>query len=957
MFWHGGSGNATLVAGSGNDLLVAGGGSTRFVFNSSTVAATDTLSKPGVTGTATLDFSAIATPLTVNLGSDAALASYANRTIQTSAAGQAANFKNVILGSGNATVTGNGGNDRYAFGAVTTACTVKLNQPTGSATNLLDFSAVSSDLSVNLASDSALASYGSRTIQTGGAGQAARFQAVRLGSGNNTVTGNSVGDTFSFGVASKARLIKLAETGSANSLDFSGVSTPLTVNLGSDTLASYGNTTVTDAVAGQFVNFHKAISGNANATLIAGPGNDTLIGGAGVVSFVFKPSSAASSDILTKLPGGSATLDFSAIATTPLTVNLASDAALASYANRTIQTSAAGQASNFKNVILGIGNATVTGNGGNDSYYFGPVTSASTVTLNQPTGSATNLLDFSAVSSDVGVNLASDAALASYGNRTIQTGGAGQAARFQAVRLGSGNNTVTGNSIGDMFYFGVASKARHVTLAVSGNAADTLNFSALPVTVPVTVSLSSDMALATYASTTVSTAAAGEAAHFLTVVDGFGNDSIVANAGNDTLISAHGHDTLVGGSGSDVFYAHNGLSTQITGGPGNDIALVDSGLDTVSGVKTVLYASPPVISAALSHDTGTGNSDHVTSDPSVAGSIGNAVVSFKAGLDAMAAASYFSLLPSLTARFTFALTPALLNQIAGGTLAQGTHVLHLLAVDALGATGSFALPFTFDTIAPVAPTLALAAASDTPPLGDGKTTLGVVSLTGKTEAGAMLVLMPGGATAVADASGNFTFANITLALGANSFTVTASDAAGNSSSTNATMTRISNASSGQVVLDWNTQLLNAVTTDASAPPVASRAMAMAQAAVSDAANAIDHFGSYLMVNVTARPGHPMSPPSRRRRMMSWSASIRHSRPRLTRNWPPASRRLPPDNRKPMASMSAKRSRRPSSPCAPTMGRIPMSITRPAAGRGYGCRPRRRICRRSIRNSPRSRRLR
>src|SRR5262249_56988091 len=70
-------------------------------------------------GTDRLDFAALtaATPVTVNLGSDTALAAHANRTVKTGAAGQAANFENATGGAGNDALTGNAADNVLVGGA------------------------------------------------------------------------------------------------------------------------------------------------------------------------------------------------------------------------------------------------------------------------------------------------------------------------------------------------------------------------------------------------------------------------------------------------------------------------------------------------------------------------------------------------------------------------------------------------------------------------------------------------------------------------------------------------------------------------------------------------------------------------------------------------------------------------------------------------------------------------
>jgi cyclophilin family peptidyl-prolyl cis-trans isomerase len=139
--------------------------------------------------------------------------------------------------------------------------------------------------------------------------------------------------------------------------------------------------------------------------------------------------------------------------------------------------------------------------------------------------------------------------------------------------------------------------------------------------------------------------------------------------------------------------------------------------------------------------------------------------------------------------YTFRVTPA-------GQGAVSATVLAGAALDAAGNanTASDAVSRTFDSVAPAAPTLALAPASDSGTVGDLRTDQTAVTLTGKAEAGATVTLTttaapaaPGTGPVVAQttaaADGSFTFGSVALALGPNSLVVRATDAAGNAGAT------------------------------------------------------------------------------------------------------------------------------------------------------------------------------
>ncbi len=96
---------------------------------------------------------------------------------------------------------------------------------------------------------------------------------------------------------------------------------------------------------------------------------------------------------------------------------------------------------------------------------------------------------------------------------------------------------------------------------------------------------------------------------------------------------------------------------------------------------------------------------------------------------------------AVQANGTFALTPALLDTLAGGKLADGSRTLHLVAADNAGNASSFDLSFTLDTTPPAEPVFDLAPASDTDPPGDHATTAALVILQGTTEANARVKLV------------------------------------------------------------------------------------------------------------------------------------------------------------------------------------------------------------------------
>jgi hypothetical protein len=103
----------------------------------------------------------------------------------------------------------------------------------------------------------------------------------------------------------------------------------------------------------------------------------------------------------------------------------------------------------------------------------------------------------------------------------------------------------------------------------------------------------------------------------------------------------------------------------------------------------------PAIEARLATDTGSSNSDRITTDPTITGTVTEAgmVTAFEGRLDN---GSFTNLLGRL-ANGTFTLDRAQMNALAGGTLTEGSHALELRATDDTGnqLAPPFSLSFVF----------------------------------------------------------------------------------------------------------------------------------------------------------------------------------------------------------------------------------------------------------------------
>ena len=297
-------------------------------------------------------------------------------------------------GGGSNNLAGGVGDDVYAFGDTGTNQIDTVTELAGEGTDLLRFNSMTTAVTVNLTNDT-LATMLHRIVKTGGVGQAANFENVNGGLGNDNITGNAVHNVI-YG------------------------------NGGNDTLNG----------------------GDGSDQLDGGAGNDLMIGGNG-------------DDILS---GG------------------AGDNYLQGNAGNDI-------------LDGGDGYATLVGGTGNDAYYFFAASFNQVFTIVEQAGEGIDTLNFAGMTTAVTVNLTSDSRLATMAFRIVQVGGSGQAANFENVTGGSGNDQITGNAANNI---------------LRGNGGDD------------------------------------------TLIGGDGNDILLGGAGNDTLKGISGRNILIGGAGADL---------------------------------------------------------------------------------------------------------------------------------------------------------------------------------------------------------------------------------------------------------------------------------------------------------------------------------------------------------------------------------------------------------------------
>jgi len=280
---------------------------------------------------------------------------------------------------------------------------------------------------------------------------------------------------------------------------------------------------------------------------------------------------------------------------------------------------------------------------------------------------------------------------------------------------------------------------------------------------------------------------------FFTVTGAMTGTSVRVGINPVDGIYGNGNDQLIGGTSSSIggIVIGGTLSADTRFYAGAFPVQYLNGLrlkPTAGDMHFVSNFSAPSVSAALQQDTGASSSDGRTSNPAITGSVTDpqGVTTFTAGFGS---SPTYNVLSDRQANGAFTFTRTRLEQINGGPLADGPYTLTLRATNGSGATTQATVAFSLDTQVPTL-TVALDPSFDTAPVGDEQTTHATVTLTGQTEALAVVELVGLGRTATADAGGTYSFANVSLVAGANAFTVRATDLAGNQRTATVTITRL-----------------------------------------------------------------------------------------------------------------------------------------------------------------------
>jgi Ca2+-binding RTX toxin-like protein len=427
--------------------------------------------------------------------------------------------------------------------------------------------------------------------------------AIALSGANTTVTINSVS---AGAFAPTGRIIVFSLAGNDN------VSLAATITRSAWLYGDDGNDTLT--------------GGGGNDRLFAGAGTDSQVGGAGNDTYLFDADTPLGADTINDSAGVD-TFDFSATTGQAISLNLGLTTLQVVNANLSLTLVSASAIENIhggalgdtltgnalaNTLVGGAGNDTLTGAAGNDVYPFDLDETLGADTLNE-TGGGVDTLDFAATT---GVPLAVDLALA-----TVQTVAAGRltlvlgsATTLENVIGGAGNDTLTGNTLANIFTGGAGNDTltggtgndsylfdadlalgSDSLVETSTGGVDLLDFTGTSAAVVLDLASTTTQVVTANLSLTLShnagfdNATGGDGADSLlgntlanSLTGGGGNDSLAGGGGNDTFTGGLGDDTLVGGTGDDSFL----FNANSTLGSDRLVELTGEGIDHISFVST-----------------------------------------------------------------------------------------------------------------------------------------------------------------------------------------------------------------------------------------------------------------------------------------------------------------------------------------------------------------------------------
>jgi hypothetical protein len=323
------------------------------------------------------------------------------------------------------------------------------------------------------------------------------------------LTGGSAADTFKFSDGKGVTGV-VDGGGGTNTLDYSLYSSPVTVNLATNTATGTGGFAHIQKLVGSTSAADKLIGPNATNTWSISGSNSGTVG-----SFSFSS--------IENLTGGTG--------------------------NDTFQFASGGSVT-----------GTIDGGGGvNTLDYSGDGGIAATVNL--ASGTATKTGGFAHIQKLVGSTSAADKLIGPNATNTwsITAVNGGTVGSFSF----SGVENLTGGNGLDVFVFG-AGKSVSGKIDGGGGGNDWLDYAAY--TTPVTVNLTTNTATGVFGG------ASGGIAHIRNVRGGQGGNTLTGNALGNILIGGAGPNTIVGGTGRSLLIGGKGPD-KVTGGSGSDILI------------------------------------------------------------------------------------------------------------------------------------------------------------------------------------------------------------------------------------------------------------------------------------------------------------------------------------------------------------------------------------------------
>lgn len=622
----------TIVGGEGNDL---------FVFEDGVEFAGASGAFDGGFGTDTLDYSAYTTAIEVDLSTGIATGLGSGQVGFEGVVGGSASDtitgddddNRLEGGAGNDTITGGDGDDVYVYSGTASLGSDLLVEVADEGSDTVDFSERTSSITFSLASyGSAQTIATSTTITLSDADTTAAtetFENVIGGEGNDTLTGNALGNQFTGGAGNDSltggagndtyffdadttlgndTINEVLSNGGTDELNFSATQTAVAISLTSSstqtvvssnlTIAYSVNNSVENVTGGEGADtiigseYANTLTGGAgndtikgesgNDLLEGGTGNDYLLSGGGDDQYVFADDWG--SDTLLDYSGaGTDTLDFSAVSDS-LTVAIGSSSATVSEGTNTVANIA------YVEALLG--------GSGDDLFSFANTATFASSLGTLDGGDGSDTLSYSAYTTAVSVNLSTGTATGTAGVSQFENviGGSendsltGDANANQFTGNG-GNDSLTGNAGDDTYWFDADATLGSDTINESGGGSDLLDFSAT--TAAIIVNLSTATAQTVVSGNLSLTLSSSSTIEKLT--GGAGGDSLTGNSADNTLGGGAGNDSLNGNGGSDTYLFQAGWGS-------DTIAADDNPLVSVTGSVTLASATGGV-TATMTTDT------------------------------------------------------------------------------------------------------------------------------------------------------------------------------------------------------------------------------------------------------------------------------------------------------------------------------------------------------------------